>query len=189
MNLDYYYKTLQDISLSMFRKSFFGIFHGSISAKVEDNQFIINKEDTIFDSVKKDDLVLLYTKKDYRWNEASLDADIHLNIYKNIKEAKFVCYAMPPYLVSYTFEHDFIIPKDYFSFMKFKKIEIYDPKNFEDWYERAPHEVYKYMLDENSDIMIIRGYGVYAYARTASALAKKIALLENSCKLLNLSQN
>ncbi|MBO7370180.1 MAG: class II aldolase/adducin family protein, partial [Campylobacter sp.] len=88
MNLDYYYKTLQDISLSMFRKSFFGIFHGSISAKVEDNQFMINKEDTIFDSVKKDDLVLLYTKKDYRWNEASMDADIHLNIYKNIKEAK-----------------------------------------------------------------------------------------------------
>ena len=188
MDIKYYEQTLKDISLSMFRKSFFGIFHGSISARIDGNKFLINKEDAIFDNLKSEDLVLLYNKKDYRWNEASSDSDIHLNIYANIKDAKFVCYAMPPYLVSYTFEHDFIIPKDYFGYIKFKKVEIYDPKSFDDWYERANSEIYQYMLNNKTDIMVIRGYGVYAYARNASALAKKIALLENSCKLLNMGR-
>lgn len=188
MDLDYYTQTMQKISLSMFRKSFFGIFHGSLSAKIADNQFIINKKDAIFDNLQKEDLVLLYTKKDYRWNEASIDSDIHLNIYKNIKEAKFVCYAMPPNTVAYSFNKDFIIPKDYFAYAELGQIEIYDIKQFDDWYERAPYEIYRYMIEENTDVMVIRGYGIYAYARTARDLAKKIALIENSCKLLNLEK-
>lgn len=186
MDLNYSIESIAKISLSMFRKSFFGIFHGSISAKIEENQFIINKKDAIFDNLKKEDMILLYTKKDYRWNEASMDSDIHLNIYKNIKEAKFICYAMPPHIVSYSFENDFIIPEDYFGSMNFDRIEVYDLKKFDDWYERAPFEIYKYMLDHNTNIMVIRGYGVYAFARTMHQLAKNIALLENSCKLLQL---
>lgn len=63
MNIDYYAEKMQKISLSMFRKSFFGIFHGSISAKISDNQFLINKKNAIFDNFSKDDMVLLYTKK------------------------------------------------------------------------------------------------------------------------------
>lgn len=31
------------MSLSMFRKGFLGIFHGSISARLEQDKFIINK--------------------------------------------------------------------------------------------------------------------------------------------------
>ena len=88
MELEHSINEIKTISLSMFRKNFFGVFHGSISARVEKNQFIINKQNAIFDNLKDDDLTLLLSKKDYRWNEASLDADIHLNIYKNINEAR-----------------------------------------------------------------------------------------------------
>lgn len=186
MNIDYYAEKMQKISLSMFRKSFFGIFHGSISAKISDNQFLINKKNAIFDNFSKDDMVLLYTKKDYRWNDASIDSDIHLNIYKTIKEAKCVCYAMPPQTVAYTLKHDFVIPKDYFGFTEFGKVEIYDIKKFDDWYERAPSEISHYMFEENTDVMVIKGYGIYAYARNLSELAKKIAIIENSCYILNL---
>ncbi|MDA3063585.1 class II aldolase and adducin N-terminal domain-containing protein [Campylobacter sp. JMF_11 EL3] len=186
---EYYYEILRRISLSMFRKELFGIFHGSISAKVKDNQFIINKKNAIFDSLSLDDFVALFAKKDYRWEEASIDSDIHLNIYKNIKEAKFVAYAMPPYLLAYTLEHDFIIPRDYYGATIIKRLEIYDPKNYDDWHDRAPHEIYNYMMSENSDIIVVRGYGVFAYARSAQSLAKKIAVLENSCKMLLLNHN
>jgi DNA gyrase subunit B len=81
---------LKAVSLSMFRKDFLGIFHGSISAKIENNIFVINKSDSIFDELVDEDFVELYDKKDYRWNCASQDADIHLHIYKNISEAKYV---------------------------------------------------------------------------------------------------
>lgn len=187
MELEHSINEIKMISLSMFRKNFFGVFHGSISARVEKNQFIINKQNAIFDNLKDDDLTLLSSKKDYRWNDASLDADIHLNIYKNINEAKFVCYAMPPYATAYAMKHEKIIPKDYFGYMRFNEILVYDPKQFDDWYERAETEIYRYMVEKNTNIIIVKGYGIYAYSRSPQLLAKEIALLENSCKLLHLT--
>lgn len=179
---------LKKISLAMFRKNFFGVFHGSISSKVETNQFIINRQNAIFDNLDDDDLVLLSSKKDYRWNDASVDADIHLNIYKNINEAKFICYAMPHYTTAYSLTHSVLKAKDYFGYMKFNEIPIYDLKQFEDWYERAETEIYRYMVENKTNLMIIKGYGVYAFARTAQQLAKDVAVLENSAKLLMLSE-
>ena len=187
MELEHSINEIKTISLSMFRKNFFGVFHGSISARVEKNQFIINKQNAIFDNLKDDDLTLLSSKKDYRWNEASLDADIHLNIYKNINEARCVCYAMPPYATAYAMKHEKIVPKDYFGYMRFDKISVYDPKQYDDWYERAETEIYRYMLEKNTNIIIVKGYGIYAYSRSPQLLAKEIALLENSCKLLHLT--
>ena len=187
MELEHSINEIKTISLSMFRKNFFGVFHGSISARVEKNQFIINKQNAIFDNLKDDDLTLLSSKKDYRWNEASLDVDIHLNIYKNINEARFVCYAMPPYATAYAMKHEKIVPKDYFGYMRFNEILVYDPKQYDDWYERAETEIYRYMLEKNTNIIIVKGYGIYAYSRSPQLLAKEIALLENSCKLLHLT--
>lgn len=187
MELEHSINEIKTISLSMFRKNFFGVFHGSISARVEKNQFIINKQNAIFDNLKDDDLTLLSSKKDYRWNEASLDADIHLNIYKNINEARFVCYAMPPYATAYAMKHEKIVPKDYFGYMRFNEILVYDPKQYDDWYERAETEIYRYMVEKNTNIIVIKGYGIYAYSRSPQLLAKEIALLENSCKLLHLT--
>lgn len=189
MELEHSINEIKKISLSMFRKNFFGVFHGSISARVEKNQFIINKQNAIFDDLQDSDLTLLSSKKDYRWNDASLDADIHLNIYKNINEAKFVCYAMPPYATAYTMKHEKIVPKDYFGSMRFNEILVYDPKQFDDWYERAETEIYRCMIEKNTNVVVIKGYGVYAYSRSPQLLAKDIALLENSCKLLHFSSN
>ena len=185
MELEHSINEIKKISLSMFRKNFFGVFHGSISARVEKNQFIINKQSAIFDDLQDSDLTLLSSKKDYRWNDASLDADIHLNIYKNINEAKFVCYAMPPYATAYAMKHEKIVPKDYFGSMRFNEILVYDPKQFDDWYERAETEIYRCMIEKNTNVVVIKGYGVYAYSRSPQLLAKDIALLENSCKLLH----
>lgn len=177
---------LRRISLSMFRKNFFGVFHGSISAKVEQNKFIINKKDTIFDEVTNEDLALLYHKRDYRWHDASIDASIHSNIYLNISDAKYVAYGMPPYTTSYSLKYDRIFPRDYFGQTLFGCIETYDPKHLDDWYERADVEIYRYMKEKQTHIMVIRGYGVYVYDRDINQMAKTIAVIENSCRLLHL---
>lgn len=189
MDLKYPAQEISKISLSMFRKNFLGVFHGSISSRIENNQFLINKKNAIFDNLREEDLVLLSSKKDYRWNEASMDSDIHLNIYKNINEAKYVCYAMPPYLTAYTMAHISIRPKDYFGYVKNHEIPIYDPKQFDDWYERANTEIYRYMMENKTNIMVIKGYGVYVHNRTAYQLAKDVAILENTCKLLHLAHS
>ncbi len=179
---------LIDVSLSMFRKNFLGIFHGSLSAKLEEDHFLINKRESIFDEMRNDDFIELYAKRDYRWKQASIDAEIHNNIYKYVSHAKYVAYTMPPYTTAYSLDITHITPKDYFGYQAFRELEIYDPGNFDTWYERAPNEVYRYFKQNNRKIMVIKGYGVYTCHRDLPTLVKNIAILENSCRLLHFSQ-
>ena len=181
------FKNLKTISLSMFRKNFFGIFHGSLSVKLEEGHFLINKKDAIFDDLDEESFIMLYHKRDYRWNDASMDTFIHSLLYQNIPNAKYVAYGMPPFTVSYTLTHNKIIPKDYFGYKMLGTLDVYDPKDFDNWYERADVEINRYFKESGSKIMVIRGYGVYVFHRDLQLLSKLFALLENSCKILHFS--
>jgi L-fuculose-phosphate aldolase len=181
-------KDIKDISLAMFRKDYMGIFHGSISSKIEENQFLINKKDAIFDDLKDNHLIQLYFHKDYRWKDASLDADIHMSIYENIHEAKYIAYTMPPNVMAWCHNHDTIKPIDYFGETNFGVIDVYNPKDFSNWYDRSHIEITNYMKKNKKDIVVIKGYGIYAYDRDIYQLSKKIALLSKSCQILLLSK-
>lgn len=184
MNKEHLKHKLSTLALALFRKDFFGIYHGSISAKTESNRFIINTKEAIFDALDNSTLIELYFKKDYRWNQASMDANIHHSIYSQISDAKFICFSMPPFTTAYSLEHNIITPRDYFGYSELGSIEIVDPKNFDDWYERASSEIAYYFQSKKTDIMVIRGYGVYTFNRDIHEMAKKIAILEKSCRLL-----
>ena len=174
---------LIELSLSMFRKNFFGIFHGSLSAKLEGERFVINTKDAIFDELTKDDFITIYYKEDYRYKTASIDSYIHRQIYQDITDAKYICYAMPHNIISYSLAHDVFHPKDYFASQRYPELKIYDPQEFKNWYNRAPEEISNY-LKNTHDVMIIRGYGIFTYSRDLKELVKKIAIVENSAKLL-----
>ena len=189
MNREHTKNTLSKLALSMFRKDFFGIFHGSISAKTESNRFIINTKESVFDTIDKDNLIELYFKRDYRWKQASVDAKIHQNIYTQISDAKFITFTMPPFTTAYSLKHNIIVPKDYFGSMELGSIEIIDPKKFDDWYDRAESKIPLYFQNTKNNIMVIKGYGVYAYNRDLFTMAKKLAILEKSCRLLLLNES
>lgn len=177
---------LSTLSLSMFRKDFFGIYHGSISAKTESNRFIINTKEAVFDAIDDTSLIELYFKRDYRWNQASIDANIHYKIYSQISDAKFISFSMPPFTTAYSIEHNIIEPKDYFGHKELGSIEIFNPKQFEDWYDRAESEITYYFQTKKTNIMVIRGYGVYSFNRDMHEMAKQLAVLEKSCRILML---
>ncbi|UCM99378.1 class II aldolase and adducin N-terminal domain-containing protein [Sulfurimonas sp. SWIR-19] len=180
---------LSSLALSMFRKDFFGIYHGSISSKTDKSRFIINTKEAIFDNINEESLIELSFKQDYRWKQASIDANIHQGIYSHISEAKFICFSMPQFTTAYSLEHNIIIPKDYFGYTEIGLVEIIDPKQFEDWYERAQSEIILYFQTKKTNLMVIRGYGVYAYSRDIHEMAKKLAILEKSCRLLMLGES
>jgi len=186
MNKENLQKKLSSLALSMFRKDFFGIYHGSISAKIESNCFLINSKEAVFDNISSASLIELFFIKDYRWNQASIDATIHRNIYKQITEAKFICFAMPPFTTAYSLDHNIISPKDYFGYKELGSVEIIDPKQFDDWYHRAESGIAHYFQSKKTNIMVIRGYGVYTFNRDLNEMVKQIAILEKSCRLLML---
>lgn len=180
---------LSTLALSMFRKDFFGIYHGSLSAKTESNRFLVNTKEAIFDALDETSLIELYFKKDYRWKQASIDANIHFSIYSQISEAKFICFSMPQFTTAYSLQHNVITPKDYFGHKEIGSVEIVDPRQFDDWYDRADSEIAYYFQTNKTNIMVIRGYGVYAYNRDIHEMAKKLAILEKSCRLLMLDNS
>ncbi|MBU1658940.1 class II aldolase and adducin N-terminal domain-containing protein [bacterium] len=189
MNRDKLKSQLSSLALSMFRKDFFGIYHGSISAKTESNRFIINTKEAVFDALDEHSLIQLYFKRDYRWNQASIDAKIHFSIYSQISDAKFICFTMPPFTTAYSLDHNIITPKDYFGHKELGSIAIVDPKQFDDWYDRVQSEITYYFQTNDTDLMVIRGYGVYAFNRDLHEMAKKLSILEKSCRLLMLDNN
>lgn len=183
-------KLLSNLSLTMFRKNFFGIYHGAISAKVDHNSFAINKASAIFDEMDENSFCELSVNKiDYRWNTASLESHIHATIYNNIHEAKYIAFGVPTYTTAYTFEHDSIVFNDYFGKTTFGEIPIYEPGDFDTWYDRNSLEITKYLKESNNHVMVIRGVGVYVYDRDINELIKKVAILENSCRLLSLKSS
>jgi len=180
-------KLLSDLSLTMFRKNFFGIYHGAISAKINYNTFVINTADAIFDEMcSKSFCELNMDKKDYRWKIASIEADIHSTIYTNIHEAKYIAFGVPIYTTAYTFSNDKITLDDYFGKTMFGEIPVYNPGDFSNWYDRNSLEITKYLKETNSHVMVIKGVGTYVYDRDINNLTKRVAILENSCRLLSI---
>jgi len=180
-------KHLSDISLALFRKNFFGIYHGSISKKIDHNSFIINKKEAIFDEIENDSLCQLSMNRyDHSWKLASMEASIHNSIYNQIHEAKYIACGMPPYTTAYSLNHDEIILEDYFGKTLFDKITVYDPRDFESWYERNSLEIPRELKKSQNHLIVVKGVGVYVYDRDMNELVKKVAILENSCRILAL---
>ena len=118
-----------------------------------------------------------------------MDAKIHYNIYTQISDAKFISFSMAPFTSAYALEHNIISPKDYFGHKDIGSIEIFDPKQFDDWYDRAESEITYYFQTKKTNIMVIRGYGVYAFNRDLHEMAKQLAILEKSCRILMLDRS
>ncbi len=178
---------LSDLSFSMFSKNFFGIYHGSLSAKLDQSNFMINTKDAVFDNINENSFCSLnMNKQDFRWNIASIEAHIHSTIYTNIHEAKYIAFGMPIYTTAYSLVNDNIIFEDYFGKTMFNKISIYNPGDFSTWYKRNALEITRYLKNSPNNMMIIKGVGTYIYDRDIHELVKKIAILENSCRLLSI---
>lgn len=179
--------TLSAISLTMFSKNFFGIYHGAISAKLDYKNFIINTREAIFDRIDSKSLCELSSEnKDYRWKIASIESHIHASIYDNIHEAKYIAFTMPSFTTAYTFDNDVIIPQDFFGKTTYSEVPVYNPGDFNSWYDRNEQEITEYFLKTRNHIMVIKGVGVYVYDRDIHQLVKRLAILENSCRLLSI---
>src|SRR5574344_252866 len=178
---------LSDLSFSIFSTNFFGISHGSLSAKLDQNNFMINTKDAVFDNIDENSFCRLnMNKQDFRWNIASMEAHVHSTIYTNIHEAKYIAFGMPIYTTAYSLVNDNIIFEDYFGKTMFEEISIYNPGDFSTWYKRNALEITKYLKNSPNNMMIIKGVGTYVYDRDIHELIKKIAILENSCRLLSI---
>lgn len=184
---------LKEGAALMFSKDYLGIFGGSMSCRMGLNRFIINVRNASFGKLSDDDLLLLYHTMDYRWKEASLDAFIHSEIYKNFHEARFVLFAVPAFTIAYSLKNDIFAPVDYIGCTAFNalgaplEVPIHNPSEYGSWLERSNIEIVRFFKERKTNFIIVRGCGVCVYARSIKEAINLVAIIEHSARILMLS--
>ena len=182
--------SLCEVSNSMSKKGLFGILYGSISARLGKENFLINRRDALLDNMNIDCFMTLHDKEDYRWKEASLDSYIHASIYRNFIDAQFVICAYAPFISAYSLKRRMLNPNDYIGYKVLgKQCEILDCKDYDTLYERVDTDIVRYFKTHNTNFVVIKGLGIYAYGRDLHSVAKIIDTAENTCKILLFSES
>lgn len=162
-------------------------YGSSLSMRFDSDNFIVSKQNSLFES--KDDYALLLGKKDYRWKEASKNALLHQNIYKNIISARFACYCSPAFICAYALGHTAFEPLDLNGAELVGSAFIYDTKQLDGWSERAPSEIVRYFIQNNTNFVVLKSGELCVYAKSASELLAVISTIEHSAKLLALKNS
>ena len=155
---------------------------GNMSAKIKDGIWITKTGKSLY-GLRGKDIVKIGLERDVRWNAASSEVDIHINIYKNIECAKAIVHAHCPYSVALSLKQNRIKPVDYEGGLFLKEVDVIDiPYN--NW-QLAKNEIPSYFKDNpKKNIVIAKGHGAFAYSETLFGAAQIISALENSSKIL-----
>ncbi len=170
----------------LFEKSFLDVGIGSISLKLQTDQMLINKQNK---HILEDDFFkkVHILKRDLSWKETSEDIKTHSKIYENISSTKAIANIFPIHTITFSMEHhNFLKPLDKIGKKLIPKVPIIEITNKIEWEENKEHIISQKLKE--TDILIIKGYGVYIKARDIREILKKAIILENSAKILLYTQ-
>ena len=110
---------------------------------------------------------------------ASLDAQLHRQVYRHNPEAVAVLHSHGPYTVAMTMNGEDFIPPDFEGQYYFDRIPVLTIP-YARYLEEAPEKVAAVLAEH--PIMVVRGHGVYAQARSINLAYKWSCSLELSAK-------
>ncbi|HEY9147740.1 MAG TPA: class II aldolase/adducin family protein [Gammaproteobacteria bacterium] len=110
---------------------------------------------------------------------ASLDAQLHRQVYRHNPEAVAVLHSHGPYTVAMTMNGEDFIPPDFEGQYYFDHIPVLTIP-YARYLEEAPEKVAAVLAEH--PIMVVRGHGVYAQARSINLAYKWSCSLELSAK-------
>ena len=186
---EYFVNILQKSSKVFYDRGFIGLYHGAISARNTQQSFIINSKNASLNALDKEGLMELDFNPSKVWENASLEANIHAKIYNKVASAKFITSISANSIIAASLVFDEIVPMDYVGQMLYKKIPIYDPKSFVDWYNRAPHELSEYFKKTKEQIIIIKGVGLYSINRDLDNMIRNVVIINKTCEVLLAYEN
>ncbi len=170
------------VAKELFDKGFLSIGIGSISLKLKADQMIINKKNKHYleeDFVKK----LHILKEDMAWEEASEDVKIHSQIYKENSNIKAIANIISINVLTYAeIHHSFLNPIDFIGKSVIGKVPIIEIGNIQEWEENKEFIISKKL--KQSDIIIVKGLGIFIQTRDIRELIKKAVILDNSALIL-----
>ena len=110
---------------------------------------------------------------------ASLDARLHMLVYKNNPEAGAVLHSHGPHTVALAMNGEDFIPPDFEGQLYFPRVPVITIP-YDRYIEEAPEQVAAVLAEH--PIMVVRGHGVYAQAKSINLAYKWSCSLELSAK-------
>ncbi len=157
------------------------ISSGNMSVRVKDGVWITKTGKSLY-NLRGKDIVKVDFERDIRWNSASSEIDIHINIYKQTS-AKAVVHAHPHATTTLSLlDYKFIEPIDYEGFLFLKRVEVLEIP-FKHW-DLAKTIIPDYFKENNKKIVVAKGHGVFAIEENLFKASQLISALENSSKLI-----
>ncbi len=176
------FDSLKKICGMLFEKDFFGVSFGSISQRINEESFMINKENAILRHVNENDFCKLVANESIRWNEASYDSYIHYAIYKTIKEAKFIIHSFSPYIAAYCYQSSYLnISKMSKEGIKSDVLRVFDTGVTDD--EQLQNQIPTYFVNTNQNIVLTRKSGTWSYGKDLNEACENLYHLEHLCKI------
>jgi len=152
--------------------------HSGNTSVRDGNRIWITPTGACADTLQVDDLVSC-TLQDPITPGASLDAPLHLAVYRNNPEMQALLHSHGPYSVALTMNGNDFIPPDFEGQYYFGRVPVLDIP-YDRYLEDSPGLVSKTLLD--SSITVVRGHGVYAAANTLNLAYKWTCSLEWSAR-------
>ena len=154
---------------------------GNMSALTKDGIWITKTGRSLF-NLRMKDIVKIGFERDIRWNAASSEVEIHVNIYKTIDSAKAIIHAHPTNAIILSLKgYKSFTPIDYEGSLFLKNIDIIDIP-FNNW-QLAKEEIPQYFKDTNKKVVIAKGHGVFAISDTLFGALQLVSALENSARI------
>ncbi|ALG67729.1 class II aldolase/adducin family protein [Beggiatoa leptomitoformis] len=116
---------------------------------------------------------------------ASLDAPLHLEVYRRNSSTTAVLHSHGAHTVGITLSGDDFIPVDFEGFFYFPKVPVITIP-FERYVSDSPRMVAEILTE--CPIMVVKGHGVYAHAKTLNLAYKWTCSLELSAKTYFIAQ-
>ncbi len=159
---------------------------GNMSYKAKNGVWITKTGKSLY-GLRAKDIVKIGFERDVRWNAASSEVEIHINIYSNIKQANAIVHAHCPYAVAISLKHSTIKPLDYEGSLFLNDVDVIDIP-YGNW-GLAKEVIPEYFLrHEDKKVVMAKGHGAFAYSKTLFGAYQLISALESSAKVICLSK-
>ncbi|MBE2293995.1 MAG: class II aldolase/adducin family protein [Phycisphaerales bacterium] len=111
--------------------------------------------------------------------DASMDAALHLAVYRANAETRALLHSHGPYSVAMTMDNEEFLPADFEGQLYFNRVPVLTIP-YDQYLSHAPRMVAEILADY--PIVVVRGHGVYACAATLNLAYKWTCSLELSAK-------
>lgn len=150
---------------------------GNISARDHDS-ILVSPSGACADTLKTADL-LPFSINSAIPEGASLDSRLHQKVYQHYPGAGAVLHSHGAYTVAMTMNGEDFIPPDFEGAYYFKRVPVIN-LDYTDVISAAPEHVVEQL--QHSNIVVVRGHGVYAMGETLNLAYKWTCSLELSAK-------